>query len=79
MAIAYSRPTVKDSQQARSEKKKHSTAARKLLNDKASRLQLTAIIAKNFADSQTAFFVSPSFDDGHYPQSSSLVLLPGDD
>lgn len=69
MAIAYSRPTVKDSQQARSEKKKHSTAARKLLNDKASRLQLTAIIAKNFADSQTAFFVSPSFDDGHYPQS----------
>lgn len=68
MAVAYSRPTQKDSQRARSEKKKHSTKARQLLNDKASRLQLTAIIAQNFADSKTAFFVSPTFDDNHYPK-----------
>lgn len=68
MAVAYSRPTQKDSQRARSEKKKHSTKARQLLNDKASRLQLTAIIAQNFADSKTAFFVSATFDVYHYPK-----------
>ena len=68
MAVAYSRPTQKDSPQARAEKKKHSTKARQLLNDKASRLQLTGIIAKNFADSKTAFFVSPDFNEDNYPQ-----------
>lgn len=69
-ATAYSRPTSKDSPTARAEKKNHSTMARKMLNEKASRLQLTGIIAENFADSQTAFFCSLTFDDAHYPQLS---------
>lgn len=67
-AVAYSRPTQKDSPAARAEKKKHSTKARQLLNEKASRLQLTGIIAENFADSETAFFCSLTFDDAHYPE-----------
>lgn len=68
MAVAYTRPVKKDNDTARGEKKKHSTKARQLLNDKASRLQLTAIIAENFMDSDTAFFVTPSFDCEHYPE-----------
>lgn len=31
---------------------------------------MTAIIAANFSDSPTAFFVTPSFDDEHYPNYS---------
>lgn len=67
MAIAYSRPTLKDTPKARAEKHRHSSRAQKQLNDKASLLQLTAIIAEEFSDSHTAFFVSPTFDEAHYP------------
>lgn len=67
MTVAYTRPTRQDTEAARGQKKKHSTKARQLLNDKASRLQLTGIIAENFMDSQTAFFCSPTFDEDHYP------------
>lgn len=37
------------------------------MNDRNSRIALTAIVAANFSDSPTAFFVTPSFDAAHYP------------
>ena len=38
-----------------------------MVNDRNSRIALTAIVAANFSDSPTAFFVTPSFDEAHYP------------
>ena len=72
MAVAYSKQTPRDHKQARAEKRKHSDEAQKRMNEKSSLLQLTAIIAENFADSKTALFVSPTFDADHYP----LFLKP---
>jgi len=67
IATAYSRIGRKDCPQARAEKRNHSSKAQKVVNDNNSRVALTAIIAANFSDSQTAYFVTPSFDTGHYP------------
>lgn len=59
--------TRRDSQKARAEKRHHTAKAQQLVNDRNSRIALTAIIAANFSDSSTAFFVTPSFDEEHYP------------
>lgn len=56
-----------DCPKARAEKKNHSSRAQRLVNDRNSRIALTAIIGENFSDSPTAFFVTPSFDAAHYP------------
>lgn len=64
---AYSRIGRNDSPKARSEKRNHASKAQQMLNDTNSRIAFTAIIALNFADSETAFFVTPTFDAEHYP------------
>lgn len=68
VAVAYSNISRKDSPKARAEKKNHSSAAQQVVNDKNSCRKLAGIVAANFADSKTALFVTPSFDDDHYPQ-----------
>lgn len=57
-----------DKPKERAEKKFHTSKAQQQVNDKNSRVALTALIAENFADSETALFVTPSFDDAHYPE-----------
>lgn len=59
--------TKKDSPRARAEKRHASTEAQKLVNDRNSRIALTSILAENFVDSPTALFVTPTFDNDHYP------------
>lgn len=68
LVTTYPVTTRKDCQKSRAEKKNHATKAQQLVNDRNSRVTLTAIIAANFADSPTAFFVTPSFDEAHYPE-----------
>lgn len=67
LLTTYPMTTRADCPKARAEKKNHTTKAQQLVNDRNSRIAATAIIAANFADSPTAFFVTPSFDDKHYP------------
>lgn len=63
----YSRTTRSDSPKARGQKQHHSSMAQKELNRKLSFLQLTGIVAANYADSPTAMFVTVDFDPEHYP------------
>ncbi|MGM9602998.1 MAG: hypothetical protein ACI3W5_15615 [Faecousia sp.] len=67
LVTAYKMTTRYDCPKARAEKKNHTAKAQQLVNDRNSRIALTAIIAENFSDSKTAFFVTPSFDAEHYP------------
>lgn len=67
IVTAYPVTTRRDCPKARAEKKNHTTKAQQLVNDRNSRIALTVLIAENFADSPTAFFVTPSFDAAHYP------------
>lgn len=67
IVTSYPVTTRWDGPKARAEKKNHTAKAQQLVNDRNSRIALTAIIAENFADSPTAFFVTPSFDAAHYP------------
>lgn len=67
IVTAYPVTTRWDCPKARAEKKNHTSRAQRLVNDRNSRIALTAIIGENFADSPTAYFVTPSFDAAHYP------------
>lgn len=67
LVTTYPVITRRDCPKARAEKKNHTAKAQRLVNDRNSRIALTAIIAENFAESPTAFFVTPSFDAEHYP------------
>ncbi len=67
LVTTYPVTTRWDCPKARAEKKNHTAKAQQLVNDRNSRIALTAIIAENFSDSPTAFFVTPSFDAAHYP------------
>lgn len=66
-SYSYSRINKNDCAKARSEKRNHTAAAQKQVNDKLSRIQLTGIIAENFANSETAHFVTLTCDAKHYP------------
>lgn len=66
--IAYDSVRKNDGPQARREKQLHSSRAQQELNSRNSRAKLTAIIAANFMDSPTAMYLTPTFDDGHYPE-----------
>lgn len=70
---AYQAGNRWDCPKARAEKKYHTSKAQQLVNDRNSRIKCAALIGANFADSATAFFVTPSFDAAHYPncQNSS--------
>lgn len=57
----------RDSEKTRAEKKKATTKAQKLINDKMSQNALAALIAENFLDSRTAMWVTLTFDPEHYP------------
>lgn len=63
----YSRVSRYDSDKARAEKKRASSAAQKLVNDKLSRIQLTGILAETFIDYSDSYFVSLTLDELHYP------------
>lgn len=67
-SVAYSKRSRSDSPKARAAKAQHSSAAQQVLNRKLSRLGLTGIIAANFADCDSARFVTLTFDKEHYPQ-----------
>lgn len=67
LITSYPMTSRADCPKARAEKKNHTAKAQQLVNDRNSRIALTAIIAENFADSPTALFVTPSFDAAHYP------------
>lgn len=71
LVTTYPVITRKDCFKSRAEKKNHTAKAQQLVNDRNSRIALTAIIAENFSDSPTAFFVTPSFDETHYPTLSN--------
>lgn len=63
----YSRASRYDSDKARAEKKKASSAAQKVVNDKLSRIQLTCILADTFIDFPNSYFVTLTLDELHYP------------
>lgn len=65
-SVAYRKTSRTDSPKARKAKAEHSTTAQQMLNRKLSLLGLTSIIAANFADSNTAKFVTLTFDKDHY-------------
>lgn len=66
-SYSYSRVNKNDSAKVRAEKRNHTAAAQKQVNDRMSRIQLTGIIAENFAGSASAYFVTLTFDAEHYP------------
>lgn len=65
--IAYDSTRKNDCPQARREKQQHSSRAQRELNARNSRAKLTAIIAENFIDSPSAIYLTPTFDNDHYP------------
>lgn len=67
IVTTYPVQTRRDSPKARAEKKNHTAKAQQLVNDRNSRIALTALLGENFVDSLTAFFVTLSFDGAHYP------------
>lgn len=68
-SVAYRKRSRSDSPKARAKKAEHSTAAQRILNKKLSHVQLTGIIAENFADNPDALFVTLTFDSQHYPDT----------
>ena len=68
MVTAYTATKRSDNQKSRAEKKNHASKAQRLINERNSRIALTCIIAANFMDSDTAFFVTTTFDNDHYPE-----------
>ena len=65
--VAYDSVRKNDCPKARQEKKLHSSRAQKEVNLRNSLAKLTTIIAENFIDSPTAIYLTPTFDDDHYP------------
>lgn len=65
--ILYTGIAPTDSPRVRQEKRKHSTAARRKLNDKSSWMALKRVLACNFGWKD--LFVTLSFDDAHLPRN----------
>lgn len=65
----YSKISRYDTDRVRAEKKRASSQAQKVVNDRLSRIQLTGILAENFTDYQDSYFVTLTFDELHYPVS----------
>lgn len=63
----YSRVSRYDSDKSRAEKKRASSTAQKVVNDKLSRIQLTGILAETFIDFANSYFVTLTLDELHYP------------
>lgn len=73
-SVAYRKRERSDTPRARAAKTEHSTAAQKILNLRMSLVQLTGIIAENFADVPSAMFVTLTFDKDHYPAGKDSEL-----
>ena len=71
-AVVYTTPTAGDSDRARAQKQKASTAAREKLNARTSFQKLERTLAANFDTGD--LFVTVTYDDKHLPDSRDKAV-----